>query len=75
MALDQPERDTGGDEEEDRMVFASRGETYHTHGDQIRLTGRVISRVRELTGRLMSLDARRQHSSARRTSSPRAPRL
>jgi hypothetical protein len=46
MPLDREE-----EEKEDTMVelAASRGETYHTHADQIRLTGRVIKRIRDLT--------------------------
>jgi hypothetical protein len=50
MTLDR-ERTSREEEEEDAMVelAASRGETYHAHADQMRLTGRVIKRVRDLT--------------------------
>lgn len=51
MALDGPERETGDENEEEAMIqhAVSRGGTIYSESEQMKLTGWLIKRVRELT--------------------------
>lgn len=51
IALDRPDRESGAENEEDAMIqhAVSKGGTIYSESEQMKLTGLVIKRVRELT--------------------------
>lgn len=51
IALDRPDRESGDENEEDAMIqhAVSKGGTIYSESEQMKLTGRLIKRVRELT--------------------------
>lgn len=51
MAFDRSERRSSDEEEEDAMIehAIGRGGTIYSEAEQMKLTGRLIKRVRELT--------------------------
>jgi len=51
IALDRPDRESGDEDEEDAMIqhAVSKGGTIYSESEQMKLTGLLIKRVRELT--------------------------
>jgi phage-related protein len=51
MALNRPDQESGEENEEDAMIqhAVSKGGTIYSESEQMKLTGRLIKRVRELT--------------------------